>query len=463
MADITVTYSLEVQVPDPSVAGFRLDVTPLNSPARLSGLPGEFRLGLSTLAPGTDDGRLTPVDAPLIWLDLMPYATNIRADQGNRAEPGFALEPGSLSVTLRDAPDLDIFGVWPGAPIRLVRHQSHPLWEDTYTTWVWFGWLDDVHDTWAPRDHSKTTSLRAIDLAARLGNITRHGARSGSSETYIARVRRLLASAPEFYPAHLDPDGYMVPTGEMSGGFPVMAPGGELEPTVFESSLLRYLSMTAHSAGLVPWLEFDRQAMPELPDVPNYRLSYDDLRVVANERYTGAPEAMLTLTDDMDISAWYEVLVSYYDITVSTPAVVASVLEVTNHLTDGANAQDETTTVVNPTALTRYGRRSASLDLTAPPAQVDYIGGLILAPFDDASVRPHTVTIDAADLVRSPDPSGDPRGADNYLLSPREVAVHRLGRRWLARVLAIQDTLTPDLDAPNGVRHRMTLTLGYYT
>lgn len=435
------TYLLQVRIPDPAARGFRLDVTALDSPTPLSSAPGEFRLGISTLATGADDGLLAPAQVPMVWFDLFGFSTAIRTSQGNAARPGYPLAPGDMSVTLRDCPDLDSLGVFTGTEIRLMTREPRSGYN--HHEYLWWGWVESTQDSWQPDTSAKVSSINARDAVSALGNVTRYGARSGTPETLNARLERLLASSP----VALTYDPY-VRSWLDDDGFPQTEPIGHCEPTVMETSLLNHLNMAYLSNGLGARLAIDANSATP-PDTLTARLAYTDLRTIsAFLGPTPEPDGDIILVDEWARGLWR--YLSYHAVTITSQDAY-SVAELTNHLTDGTEAIDTKQTVTNPTAMTRYGARSVSLDVTADPNAVGLVGDVALAPWVEPGARPASIEIDAADV-----PAGQ---VDS--LRPTRVGIWRLGRGWNARVLTTQDAIHPDPYSPGGVRHRITLTLAY--
>lgn len=438
---MTAQFRLEVRIPDPAAAGFRLDVTPLGSPQPLSEAPGTFMLDVHKLAPSTDAGVLAPATVPLVWLDLYPWCTGIQTAQGHRPEAGLPATPGTLTATLKNAPDLGALGALPGSPIRLTADNGRVLW---------WGWTETDRDTWTPgagEEVRKLTTLTAIDPHAILGNVTRYGARSPEPEPLTTRVDRLLQSSP----IALQSDLYQRIVGwegDETSIHPVYELAGHCEPTVMETSLLKHVTMAANSNGLAATI------------VGGWFAASDDYSGVVSFEDVTAPGSAYTdtawyLTDDWDAPnpdpghfGGLEA-VSYLDISVATPDPLLSVLDVTNHLInpDDGRALDVSEAVTDPTAQAMFGRRAQGIDLTADPNAVEQVGQQLLAAHRDQPARPSAVTINGDDINLQ------------ISLPWLRIAVQRLGRTWWMSIVHVRHSIVPAPAADGHRRHRITLDL----
>lgn len=142
---------------------------------------------------------------------------------------------------------------------------------------------------------------------------------------------------------------------------------------------------------------------------------------------------------------------SYYAITraAGTRQVISSVDLTTHMIGDDGNANDVSQTVSDPTAVTAYGTRSATADVTAPLNALDRIGQWLLAPTSDLTPTVTQITINGATATR----------ADGTPLRPLDpITVHRLGRRHRVVIASIEHDLRPDPRTLT-TTHRTTLYL----
>lgn len=404
------TWQLEVYVVDPARTGFRLDVTPLDSSARLlTPPPGTFRLNAGIL----DSDLLAPVIEPHIWLDLLGYATNVTARTSHRPDAlVIPQEAGALSAPLIDPPDLSALGVQRGTPIRLVKNNRV----------LWWGFVDRAASTWDAETGHTTAQLTTFDAAGLWGSITRYGARSSGPETLRDRLSRLLASSP--IPA-VAPSWSTDEPIPLDGGGSLLVQSGQLPPTVMETNLLAHVTMAAASCGLAVSTRTPTDPSADLV----VTLALIDPTAIA------APAATLH-----DAGAGIDYLTTA-EFTTSDPITVA---EVTTHgMTVDGEADDQTTTVSDPTAVTVFGPVADSLDITADPALAKPLAERWLSLSRLPEMAPTSVTI-----------KGD---ADPGITCLDIIRVTRLGRTYTRRVAGVTHTVTPQPHSEP--KHLVTLDL----
>ena len=405
-----MTWRLEVYVVDPARTGFRLDITPLNSTARLlTPPPGTLRLDAGTL----DLDMLAPVTEPHIWLDLLPFATTVTARTSHRSDAlNIAQEAGALSAPLIDPPDLPVLGVQRGTPIRLVNDASVK----------WWGWIDYATCSWDAETDRTTAHVTAYDVAGLWGSITRYGARSPGPETLRDRLVRLLASSPVPAAAPSWSTDDPIP---LDGGSLVVQ-SGQLSPTVMETNLLAHIAMAAASCGLAVTARHPSSTADD---------GYLATLTLTDPTAHQAPAAHLhDAGDGIDYftTAAFET---------NDPITVATVT--THGQNPDGSADDQTITVADPTATALFGDLEGALDLTVAPQLAEPIAARFLSLTRLPDMGPTTVTI---------------RGAEDPGLACLDlIQVSRLGRSYTRRITGITHTLTPrPLDDP---KHTITITL----
>ena len=393
-----MTWRLEVLVVDPARTGFRLDVTPLDSSARLLAPPaGTLRLDVGAL----DVDMLAPVAEPLAWVDLLPYATQVTARTSHRADSlVLAQEPGTLSAPLIDPPDLPILGVQRGTPLRLVKAGRV----------AWWGWVDTITTTW-DADTGRTTALVAgYDVAGLWGSVTRYGARSAGPETLRDRLARLLVSSP--VPA-LAPSWPTDDPVDLGAGGSLVIQGGALPPTAMETNLMAHVTMAAASCGLT--------VAARHPDTA----AADYIATLSLIDPNAPAEPVLELVD-------HDAGPSYYttaQFSAPTPVTVATV---TTHLIGPTgDVDDVTATVTDPTGAALFGTVEGALDVTAEPELARALGERFLGLARLPTIGPTSVAIHGAD--------------DPGLACLDVVRVTRLGRTYTRRVAGVTHTITPTL------------------
>ena len=260
------------------------------------------------------------------WTSIIGPCTTITTQRGSATHgPVMTAQTGLLTI---EALDLDprALGITYGAPIRLYHWPTR--------TPIFTGWVSAI-STAPLKTGGSTCTLTAVDAAARLAAITRHGARptGGGTETWAARIARLMTSAPDVpYQTRGVTDALIC-------------------PTVWETSLANHLDACVATSGGAWWA--DRAGgivlLAALPADPR----------------------PLVLTDD-PATAHDDTIWHYHDGAASwSSTTVLAQIEATNHPAgqDEAGewrAADQTLIVTDPTNPAAFGGTSARVDLLAP-------------------------------------------------------------------------------------------------
>lgn len=163
------------------------------------------------------------------WQDVTTNISAITTTRGITSTGAVhAASVGTMTIQAIDDLDPRAMGLSHGTPVKLVHWPSR--------TTVFTGTITDQQMTIFPPGsaHDYTATLTVSDAVARLANITRHGARSGSydgSEAWNARINRLMKSAPDVPYTIVAPS--MIP----------------MCATVFESSLANHLDAVCASVA----------------------------------------------------------------------------------------------------------------------------------------------------------------------------------------------------------------------
>ncbi|MDU7361225.1 MAG: hypothetical protein E7L00_08480 [Propionibacteriaceae bacterium] len=398
---------LEVLIPDPAKAGFRLDYSALDTHTLNDAPDIELELGTSRL----DTGRLAPYLPPPTWHDLIDDATEISTWEGYRAND-IVLVPdvGSLSADLKNAPDLGSIGVGFGTPIRVII----PTAPDKPSTAnvpgysnMWLGRITNISETWK-RGHARSqdtlyTTIEAEDAVSAVAAIQRYGARTAQSlDERLASLAETLRSAI--------PDASIAPTGDAT----------RIAATVHESNLLDYLTMTAATACRALEIGYANHGEGLQVEI---RLPPDPRR---------AAYSLATYSDSE--------APSYFMATRETgTADIISAIEITNHLmaTDGS-ALEETKTISDPTLVSTFGTRTERLEITAPRDAVEQIGRWALTPSVLAKTSITGIDIRGRDAFPTP-----------HVLTPGSpITVKRLGATYPLVVSSVAHTIRVDTRDP---------------
>lgn len=404
---------LEIYVPDPARAGFRLGYSPLDA----AHLPADDTDLEMILDAGTLDGRrLAPYTPPPVWHDITAAAADIETRHG--ARPGtLLLEPdvGTLHALLFDAPDLAALGARYGVPIRC-RVPSEAA--DGYST-IWAGRIRDINDEWDTRNR-RTTTIDADDAVAALAGIPRYGAAAG---TVAARLASLESSLHAYTPDATINVGYGVDEAR------------PLAATVHESTLLKHFQLLATSARARLGVRHSAGMFHPAGD-----LGFEIVLRAADDH----PAPLQEFTDRPDTPAGWP---SYLNVRRAggTSAIVTAV-EMTNHLIgpDG-NADDQTATINDPTLVATYGPKTERAEVTLPPADVPAVAGWLL----DAN-RHETPTVTELRI----------NGNDGYQYAAwpdrlypltvfDRIDVHRLGATYPALIVTIAHQIRATADNPH--------------
>lgn len=422
---MSLTVAIEVLIRDPEQrAGFVLDASRLSHPtSRLRPpLADEFILSAHQLAPVTVNpdsesepsagpGRLGPLPEPLTWFDLAPYTLDAVTHEGHRGDhPAWPVEPGSATINLSNAPDLQDLGLRRGTPIRIrTRFQIMNTLYDTLAL-VWAGWVTDWPTTYDKVTGETRTTLQAEDLAARLGNQIRYGVRHPGTQGLRARLNALATSSPVPVTVHTT----------------TIADDAGLTPTVMETNLLAHMNMAATSSRHL------------------LRIRTQDSSITWPDRKVSGSSIQLyddrTNFDRGGIAGYSGLSVALDDPT--------TVLEVTTHeIGPDGNALDVTTTVENPTTTAIHGRQTATLDLTVPASRAAEIGAWVL---------PHYHNEQVVTAVEMPGPISYIPTRQRFLEPLDILRVYRAGKRYLVNILAVRHQWT--LNAEHEVDHRLFMT-----
>ena len=379
-------------------------------------------------------GRLWPYAGPTRLYSLLPYVTRVTTYEGHRNDtPTLPVEPGSLSCTLRDAPDLAALG--------LKRHTPIVLYDENGV--LWSGWIDRIRDEWDKETDTKTTEITAYDLATVLGGVTRYGATV--AETVEDRLTNLAGSAPVPITAQVD-DRMGDPA---AADAPCIA-------TARETSLLNHFQMTAAAAG----------GFLRIQSELNLENSTIQVRRPDQWWRIGTPPFLVNVKpwDLLQVTDQPGSLDSYYTVALSTPDETPTRLKLVSHGIDGSgNSATSEYEHVNDSAELFYRAKSTSVDTVAPPAALPALAaGFAPAPGYTQQVAEISTTArlrkTGGQLGTTPAPGGV------RLRTLDTAAVTYRGQTYLSLITAIRHELTSDpysdgSDIRDGIRHRTTYTL----
>lgn len=415
---------LEVQVPDPSIVGFRLNYSALDANRLPIDTRRAFTLDLDSLK-GTASGldsRLAPLPIDPEWVDLIGPSTSIRAFQGGRADTLLRTpEVGTLTATMLDAPDFRALGVRYGTPIRL-RVALHGQYQT-----IWQGRVDTVTEHWdgVGTNMRKTSTLTANDGVEIAGAVTRYGATTTQSADHRAlALRGTLAR-------------YM-PNTSISLDSPSTLP--TVPGTVLETSVLNHVQILATSCRRM--LIARQQAATNAGPVA---ATFRGLDLEG----TSGTYVWATFSDKPDADR------SYYAIERDGgSAGIVSAVELTNHRigADG-NALNETTTFEDATLVAEHGLRTERVDVCADPAQLPDIAAWLLDQNAPRGMSIRSIEI-AGDIGYWSDEYGNVVDLDTGF----GIDVELLGVTYPVTIIGIEHDLTPLADPPF-FRHRTTYRL----
>ena len=328
--------NLEVLTQDPSSQSFRLDNSPLDT-ARLAGdLTDLFRLDNSYL----DLDTLGPPSPPMVWWDITGPALSVSTLAGVRQDSALVKpETGTLTATIKNAPNLLAAGVKTGSTVRL-RRGDRPLW---------FGRVEDYSTTWHKAGGS-TTVLTASDWLASAGRITRYG-RQVADESAADRFCALIWES-------LDQE---IPLIHFWGDLGT-AGARPVAPVLDEISLADHLQMAANTGNFLwssrPALEVaDAIVRPRIGSTPGRYKVWSDV--------AGSPRSFLSVEEG------------------SATAQIINTLEITQHTIATENGSSQATTsqktVKNAPSVANWGTRSATADIAAAKAvDIDAVANELL-------------------------------------------------------------------------------------
>lgn len=322
--------TLEVKTQDPADQSFRLDRSPLDLAQLRGGAADLFVLDTSTLGTGT----LGPPPPPMIWWDITGPTLEVATTVGVRQDSALVKpETGTLTATIKNAPNLIAAGVHTGTAIRLRRADLA----------LWSGRIEDIDTKW-DKEGGSTTTITASDWLTSASRITRHG-RQIDRETALDRFCALLWES-------LDEP---IPTVHYWGNTAWVG-ARPVCPVLDDASLTDHLQMAANSGNFIwaplPSLEAsDVILRPRLYSTPGEFALWSDL--------PDAPRSYLSVDEG------------------SATSQIINTLDITQHAvsTDSGDPQAATTThtFTNAASVANWGTRSASADISvALDSDIEY-------------------------------------------------------------------------------------------
>lgn len=416
---------VSVLIPDPARAGFRLDRTPFGG----GRLADPLRALTFTLNQSVLDGpsKLFPVSDPgdSTLFDLTDWVTSVSCRSEQSTEPGAGPLPGSAVIVLKNMPPAWALSIGFNTPIFIDQPVGRG---DT----MWSGWIQSVRESWDEFDGDTFTTLEAMDLAAVLGSVTRHGAQSAEPETLRDRFTRLGASIPAFVTNPIlstdYPDGI---SGFDKNGSPYL-----INPTVMETTLLKHFAMAAASARTVFRIPYPTTNHLDASDL----YYWDPDQREPSRTYSDQPP-----TED---NPW--MMKSYLSINrESGGELTTTSISVTTH-SIGTGGESTTNSVVltDPTALDALGPRPSSADVLVAVNDLDAVAQWLLPTGITFLPEPTSITVRGEDATFT---TGQPLN----LLTV--VEVRRLGISSRCVIVGIEHTITPRINKTP--RHVTTLHL----
>jgi hypothetical protein len=350
--------SLEVLVPRPGADAFLLDTSRLDRAAldAATPWPGTFVLDTSRL----DEGYLHVLELTEWWRPILGPARALSIRRGARTDGLVPVaDAGTLVAEIPNALDPRELGVRRGTPVRAYHW---PTRRPLFTGEI----LRAAVTPQRPGARLRyLATLEATDAVAQLAESTRYGALVGPglTESWTARIERLMGSAPEL--------SWRIVTA-LAPAAPSMA------NTVHETSLAEHLDIATASARGCWWVGADGV-----------------VRLCAG-RPAGQPAALFTDEASTDPAAW-----AYVDAAAGwDTAAFVSVVELRNlgaayTAADGSwAADDQTVSVANATLLASYGRRRGAATVNVAAGEAESIAAA-LARGQGAAALVTRVRVDA--------------------------------------------------------------------
>ncbi|WP_130864639.1 hypothetical protein [Acidipropionibacterium timonense] len=390
---------LDAWIQPPQGNAFRLDLSPLDSAALWN--ERTFILDVSRL----DQDVLSGPRPDRQWCDITAQATAIRTTGGMRDDGiTHGADPGSLTATLSDEPQLIALGLITGTPIRLASG----------STILWCGWVDDVTTTYTYDGHS-TTTVTASDIAGVMSGSTRYGATSieqSGADLYRQAGRwdtLIHQSAPR--PVKVEWRGTRNPA---------ISPNPIAATTDHETDLTSWLTMCSTAGGFL-WSPIGQAA---------------DGSALVRAQWAGTVANLHTISDEPGS-------LSYLDIDVSSSSSeVVTVLETHNHWSDQTvdsstgsvtyDYHDTQATYSDEASAATWGTRRQSVDIS-----VSLYGGDPRPAMAGAIMTGTQIATASVRTVRM-------RGTDTIGMTPLDaIDVTARGQTWACLIAQITHDITP--------------------